>query len=309
MTEVHIRHRTTFAYRRPVRLNPHRLRLRPRESRDLTLISSQVETTPASVMNWAHDVFGNSVATAVFSAMTDRLTIEAVSHIELRASAWPVFDIAASAIVFPFRYPDDEWTDLGALSQHQYPDPEGRLKRWARGFVGGARTDTLALLKDLNAGVSRAIRYRAREEEGTQSPARTLELGVGSCRDYAVLFAEAARALGFGARIVSGYLFNPGRDLAGSADSGSTHAWAEVYVSGAGWIPFDPTNQGVGGHNLIPAGVARDIGQIMPVVGSFAGEADGFECMSVEVDVTERRNRPGETAACFPALISLGARA
>jgi transglutaminase-like putative cysteine protease len=218
--------------------------------------------------------------------MTDKLTIEAISRIELRASPWPVFDIAASAIDFPFRYPDDEWTDLGALSQNQYPDPEGRLKRWARGFVGCARTDTLSLLKDLNSGVSRAIRYRAREEEGTQSPARTLETGVGSCRDYAILFAESARALGFGARIVSGYLFNPDRNLVGAQDAGSTHAWVEVYVSGAGWIPFDPTNQVVGGFNLIPVGVARDIGQIMPVVGSFAGESDGFASMSVEVEVT-----------------------
>jgi transglutaminase-like putative cysteine protease len=68
--------------------------------------------------------------------------------------------------------------------------------------------------------------------------------------------------------------------------AGSTHAWAEVYVSGAGWISFDPTNRGVSGFNLIPVGVARDIRQVMPVVGSFVGQSDAFQGMSVEVAVT-----------------------
>jgi transglutaminase-like putative cysteine protease len=243
---------------------------------------------PQAALTWAQDVFGNSVATVVFSAMTDTLTIEAVTELELHATAWPIFDIAASAIVFPFRYSDEEWTDLGALSHQQYADPEGRLRAWARGFVGGARTDTLSLLKDLNAGVSTAIGYQTRDDEGAQSPVRTLERGWGSCRDFAVLFAEAARSLGFGARIVSGYLFNPDRSLTGTSDAGSTHAWAEVFVSGAGWISFDPTNRGVGGFNLIPVGVARDIRQIMPVVGSYVGDADGLLGMSVEVDVASR---------------------
>ena len=241
---------------------------------------------PAGVLTWAHDVFGNAVATVTFSAMTDVLAIDAAAELELHASAWPVFDIAASAIVYPFRYSDDEWTDLGATTVQQYADPEGRLRRWARDFVGGDRTDTLALLKDLSAGVSHWINYQSREDEGAQSPTQTLARGWGSCRDFAVLFAEAARSLGFGARIISGYLFNPDERLAGSSGPGSTHAWAEVYVPGAGWISFDPTNRGVGGFNLIPVGVARDIRQIMPVVGSFVGDSDAFQAMSVEVAVT-----------------------
>ena len=209
MVTVRIRHRTTYRYRRPVSLGPHRLRLRPRESRDLTLISSEIAVTPTGTLTWAQDVFGNSVATVVFPVLTDSLTIEAVTQLELHASAWPIFDIAASAIDYPFRYSDDEWTDLGALSNYQYVDSQGRLRAWARGFVSGARTDTLSLLKDLNAGVSQTIGYQTRDDEGTQSPVQTLERGRGSCRDFAVLFAEAARSLGFGVRIVSGYLFNP----------------------------------------------------------------------------------------------------
>jgi len=85
----------------------------------------------------------------------------------------------------------------GALTIQQYPDPVGRLRGWARAFVGGNPTDTLALLKDLSAGVSGWIRYQSREDEGTQSPTQTLDRGWGSCRDFAVLFVEAARCLGF----------------------------------------------------------------------------------------------------------------
>lgn len=284
---LNIHHRTTYHYHEPVRLGPHRLMLRPRESRDLRVISNNVAVTPAAVVTWAHDVSANAVATAVFRTMADHLVIDSVAEIQLNATAWPVFDIAFSAISYPFRYSDDEWTDLGALAIQQYPDPEGRLRNWARGFVRGDPTDTLALLKDLSAGVSAWVGYRSREDEGTQAPTATLDRGWGSCRDFAVLFVEAARSLGFGARIVSGYLYNPDQDMVGSAGAGSTHAWAEVYVPGAGWITFDPTNRSVGGFNLIPVAVARGIAQAMPVAGSFLGMTDAFQGMSVEVRVSK----------------------
>jgi transglutaminase-like putative cysteine protease len=282
---LRIRHTTTYRYRRPVSLGPHRLMLRPRESRDLRLMLSDVTVTPHAVVTWAHDVFGNAVATATFQAMTDRLVIDSVAELELNAAAWPVFDIATSAIYYPFRYSDDDWTDLGALSAQQYPDPSGRLQGWAQAFVRSNPTDTLALLKDLSAGVSGSIRYQSREDEGTQSPAQTLDRGWGSCRDFAVLFMEAARSLGFGARIVSGYLYSPEQNIVGSTGAGSTHAWAEVCVPGAGWITFDPTHRSVGGLNLIPVAVARNIRQVMPVVGSFVGMSDASLDMSVDVIV------------------------
>jgi transglutaminase-like putative cysteine protease len=242
--------------------------------------------TPAAVVTWAHDVFGNAVATATFQGMSTHIVIDSVAELQLDAVAWPVFDIAASAIFYPFRYSDDEWTDLGALAIPQYPDAAGRLRSWSQRFVRSNPTDTLALLKDLNAGVSEAIRYQSREDEGTQSPVDTLDRGWGSCRDFAVLFAEMARSLGFGARIVSGYLCKSDQQSTGSSDAGSTHAWAELYVPGAGWITFDPTNRSVGGFNLIPVAVVRDIKQAMPVSGSFVGMTNAFAGMSVEVLVT-----------------------
>ncbi len=279
-----IDHKTAYRYRQPVSLGPHRLMLRPRESRDLRIVSSSVTVTPAATLTWAHDVFGNAVATATFKRMASHLVIDSAVELELNAVPWPVLDIAASAIVYPFRYSSDEYTDLGALAVQQYPDPTGRVREWARTFVRGDSTNTLALLQDLCAGVSNSINYQSREEEGTQAPPQTLDRGWGCCRDFAVLFVESARSLGFGARIVSGYLYNPGQ-LVGSGGAGSTHAWAEVYVPGAGWISFDPTHRTAGGFNLIPVAVARDIRQAMPVSGSFVGQAGAFMDMAVEVSV------------------------
>ncbi len=284
MIALRIHHKTTYRYYEPVKLGPHRLMLRPRESRELRLMSNFVSVTPAAMVTWAHDVCGNAVALATFGALADHLVIDSVAELELDAAPWPVFDIAASAADYPFFYAREEWIDLGALTVAQYADPAGRLRDWARAFVRGCPTNTLALLKDLSAGVAEGILYQSREDEGTQSPIETLDRGRGSCRDLAVLFVEAARSLGFGARIVSGYLYNPERQR----DVGTTHAWAEIFVPGAGWISFDPTNRGVGGFNLIPVAVARDIRQAMPVSGSFMGMTGAFQGMSVEVVVGQQ---------------------
>ena len=133
------------------------------------------------------------------------------------------------------------------------------------------------------------------EQGGRRHPVADpdLDRGWGSCRDFAVLFVEAARSLGFGARIVSGYLYNPDQDVCGIRGAGSTHAWAEVYVPGAGWITFDPTNRSVGGFNLIPVAVARDIRQVMPVAGSFVGTTDAFRAWRWKL--ASKLNLIGET--------------
>ena len=261
--------------------------LRPRESRDLRIVWTELTLTPDATLSWSQDVFGNAVATATFDTAADQLVLECVTRLQHWAVAWPVFDIAASAIEYPFSYTDAEWTDLGALVVRQYADPDDRLRDWAEGYVRARPTDTLSLLKDLCTGVAEAVWYQRRESEGTQSPLHTLDRGWGSCRDLAVLFADAVRSLGFAARLNSGYLHNP---EARRGDTGATHAWAEVFVPGAGWITFDPTNRSVGGLNLIPVAVARDISQIAPVTGSFTGMTDAFHTMLVDVDVEEVAN-------------------
>jgi transglutaminase-like putative cysteine protease len=296
MIALSIWHKTTYRYRRPVTLGIHRLQLRPRESRDLRVLSADITVTPSAPLKWANDVFGNAIATVFFSAPADLLIVE--SHITLDHDSvpWPLFDIASSAISYPLRYSDDEKIDLGALLVPQHPDPDGRLLAWARGFIRSSPTDTLALLKDINAAIAAWISYQSRDDEGTQTPLATLDRGWGSCRDIALLLVEATRRLGFGARIVSGYLANrtdKPASTVGSAGAGSTHAWAEIYLPGAGWITFDPTNRTVGDFSLIPVAVARDIRQVVPVSGSFIGVPDDFLGMTVEVavrDTTPRRD-------------------
>lgn len=285
MACLDIVHTTTYRYRQAVSLGPHRLMLRPRETRELGLFSHELSIAPTATVTWAHDVAGNAIATAVFDGPTDHLVIESRASVELTAPAWPVFAIASSAAQYPFFYAADEWTDLGALTVPQYADPDGRFARWVEGFVMGRPTDTLSLLKDISNGVFTQISYQIRETEGTQTPIETLDRGWGSCRDFAVLLAEAARRLGLGAHIVSGYLSDLKGGLLGSADSGSTHAWVEIYVPGAGWIAFDPTNRSVGSQNLIPVAVGRDIHQVVPVSGSFSGGRGALCDLTVGVAV------------------------
>jgi transglutaminase-like putative cysteine protease len=287
MTTFHIRHKTSYQYRCPVALGPHRLQLRPRESRGLRIVSADIAVTPPATLSWAHDVFGNAIATATFPAPTDTLVVESNVTVEHNFEPWPLFDIAASAVSYPFSYSAEEILDLGALLTPGYPDPNGRLLTWAKGFVRGPPTDTLSLLKDINTAISAWIAYESRDAEGTQPPLVTLDRGFGSCRDIALLLIEAVRGLGFGARIVSGYLANRTGGMIGSTDTGSTHAWAEIYLPGAGWITFDPTNRTMGDYSLVPVAVARDISQIVPVSGSFLGAPDDFLGLTVEVGVSD----------------------
>lgn len=281
-----VRHRTVYSYHAPVLFGPHRLILRPKESRTLRLQAHELEISPEASVAWAHDVAGNAIATSTFAEPADRLVIDSTAELTLDAAQWPIFDIAASATTYPFLLGDDEVADLGALRLQAYLDPAGRLGEWAESFVAGAGTDTLSLLRNLSNGVAERIAYEVRDDDAAQTPLETLERGRGSCRDLAVMFVDSVRSLGFGARIVSGYLFDPDQQAVGSEGLGSTHAWAEVYLPGAGWIMFDPTNRSVGGYNLIPVAVGRHIRQIMPVSGSFTGNSATFKSLDVAVTVT-----------------------
>ena len=201
MAALNIWHRTTYRYRRPVALGIHRLQLRPRESRDIRVVSHNVTITPRAVVTWANDVFGNTVANVFFPAPAATLLIESSAVLEHNSEPWPLFDIASSATSYPFDYSDDERLDLGALLVPQYTDPERRLLGWAKGFIRSTPTDTLSLLKDMNAAISAWVSYESRDDEGTQPPIATLDRGWGSCRDIALLLIEAVRNLGLGARI------------------------------------------------------------------------------------------------------------
>lgn len=292
MPWIEIRHKTTYRYATRVSLGPHQMMLRPRETRDLRLVSFDLDVSPAASIDWSNDVAGNAVAVATFESASDVLAMTARIVVDVKAPVWPVFPIGAQAVSYPFLYSRDDLADLGSLASPQYQDDAGRLSDWVEGFVMQRPTDTLSLLKDVANGVTAQINYQSRETEGTQGPLETLDRGWGSCRDFAVLFAEAARTLGFGARLVSGYLFNPNDDKIGSAGDGSTHAWVEVFVPGAGWISFDPTNRSVGSGNLIPVAVARSIEQVAPVTGSFHGTGSDLISMDVRVSVEQLAEEP-----------------
>src|SRR3954447_12721950 len=178
----------------------------------------------------------------------------------------------------------DDRSDLGRLRERHYQD-RGEVEAWARQFILETPTNTFNLLATMNAAIRGSFEYRAREEEGTQAPLETVQRKSGTCRDFALLFVEAARTLGFGARFVSGYLYDPALDGDEAVQgAGATHAWADIYLPGAGWIEFDPTNALVAGENLIRVAVTRDPGQAIPIGGTFAGE--GAEYLGMEVDVT-----------------------
>ena len=280
-----LRHRTVYDYNTPVTLNAHRMALRPRESPSLQLADMAISVSPDADIRWTQDVFGNAIATAMVSGQTERLCIEAVSHLTLTAAQWPVFAIDPDATRFPFTWHEDIRADLGLLARPQYPDPMGRVGQWVRGFVVSRPIDTLTLLKAINSAIHSTMAYSERGDEGHRTPLETVLLRAGACRDFAVLFVDAVRSLGFGARIVSGYLYDPDRHAAGVTRDGATHAWAEVFLPGAGWIAFDPTNGGMGGHNLIPVAVGRCIDQLVPVSGSYQGPPDALQKMTVSVTI------------------------
>jgi transglutaminase-like putative cysteine protease len=294
VTVLNVRHTTVYRYSRPVVLGDHRLMLRPRDSHDLRLIKTSLIFSPRATVRWIYDVFGNSVAIASFAEPSAELRIESGLLLETYAVERPPFQITPEARSYPFVYSADDRIDLGRMLERQHPDPNDRLGSWARGFVRSNPTDTSALLADLNAGVAAQISYQSRETEGTQTPIETLNRGWGSCRDLAVLLIEAARSLGFGARVVTGYLYRACADAPAAIGAGTTHAWADIYVPGSGWIAYDPTNGTIGGMDLIRVAVTRDISQAVPISGSFVGTTNSYLGMTVDVAVVSEPAAPRE---------------
>ena len=289
-----VRHATIYRYSAPAAFGQHRLMLRPRDSHDLRLVGAELSLSPPGRVRWMHDVFGNSVALVDFEAPAAELRIRSTLNIERFALARPDFPISPEAESYPFMHSADERSDLGRLRERHYPD-RGEVEEWARQFILETPTNTFNLLATMNAAVRGSFTYSARDEEGTQTPSETIERKSGTCRDYALLFIEAARSLGFGARFVTGYLYDPALDGGGEAvqGAGATHAWADIYLPGAGWVEFDPTNGLVACENLIRVAVTRDPTQAVPIGGTFTGEGVSYLGMEVDVTVTAEDKAQG----------------
>jgi transglutaminase-like putative cysteine protease len=291
MTILTVKHVTTYSYGAPVRLGEHRMMLRPRDSNDQRLLDAtlDIEPRPQSV-RWIHDVFDNCVAIANFTGNTRSLRVENNIALEHTPFEGPEVLLEDRARYYPFSYDGEEMPDLARSIERHYADPSGELDRWVQRFLHQGRpTETGTLLMTLTYAIKEGLSYERRTARGTQSPLQTLAFRRGSCRDFATLMMEAARALGFAARFVSGYLYVPDRDTEERyLGGGSTHAWCQIYLPGAGWVEFDPTNGIVGNRDLIRVAVAREAHQAIPLHGSYFGEVADEEGMVVSVNVRRR---------------------
>lgn len=268
MRRLKIVHRTYYNFAGTVQLAPHRLLLRPREGHELHIESSTLETSPPAKLHWLRDPYDNAVAIADFDASATQLSILSeiiVQHYDERPLD---FLVADHAVNYPFTYEADAHPILQPYMQLQIPGDSDALHTWVERFWRrGEAIQTYTLLERLCKGINQSLSYQSREEPGVQTAAETLRRGTGSCRDFANLFMEATRLLGLASRFVSGYLHAP----TSGWNFGATHAWAEVYLPGAGWKGFDPTIGEVVGTKHIAVAVARLPESVSPVTGSFFG--------------------------------------
>jgi transglutaminase-like putative cysteine protease len=288
MRRLRVRHVTTYRYTNPVSFGDHRMMFRPRDSHDLRLVETKLAISPQPrAVRWLHDVHGNSVAVASFEGTASELRFEseiAIQHFEADEPDYPVEEFARG---YPFSYATDEIPDLARCIERHYSDPDHEVDRWVRAFVAEeGPTDTWEMLGQITRAIQRDFAYRPRNEEGVQDPVKTLKTASGSCRDLAILMMEAVRCLGLAARFVSGYLYVPDADGAGNVGGGATHAWVQVYLPGAGWVEFDPTNGIVGNRDLIRVAVSRDPAHAVPLQGTWIGTPADFIAMDVDVSVT-----------------------
>jgi transglutaminase-like putative cysteine protease len=283
MRRLQISHLTEYRFPSPVSLLPHRLLLRPRENHNVRIESSILEIFPAHSLQWKRDVLDNSVAVVAIAQPTDLLRIASTVVIEHYEENPFDFRMDDYALMHPFAYTESDRIELDPFLRPVYPDDREAMNRWLDDSGWRQPTPTFNLLDHINREIAAGFSYQIREEQGVQSVAETLRRRSGSCRDFAALFTEACRHLGLASRFVSGYLFT----WAGDTDNASTHAWAEVYLPGAGWKGFDPTSGQVTGDRHIAVAVARHPEAVPPVAGDFVGTAQHSPLLSVVLRVSE----------------------
>jgi len=284
MKRIRIRHSTSYRYSEPVTLGPHKLMIRPRAGHDIQLECSSLLIEPASTVKWQRDIYGNSVAMVSFPEPASELLIASevvIAHYDTQPLD---FVVDEKAVTFPFCFDPSERVDLIPYQTLCFPGDSAEVRDWLQQFWRpGQSIETYVLLDTINKYIVGNFSYRMREAPGVQRPSETLAERAGSCRDFATLFIEACRYFGLAARFVSGYLHCP-ETVHGH---GSTHAWAEVYLPGAGWIGFDNTSGIIVGQNHIAVAVTRHPADAPPVSGSFSGTISRPPTMRVKVVVSE----------------------
>jgi transglutaminase-like putative cysteine protease len=269
MQRYRIIHRTYYNFTDSVTLGQHSLRLRPREDHELRIESLALKISPEADLLWHRDVENNSVALATFTQPTRQLAIESELVIQQYLEQPLDFLVEDYAVDYPFSYRPEDRVLLAPYMAAPDARAGAALTNWIRNFWRqGEPIQTYGLLQRLTTFIFNNMTYRVREEPGVQTASTTLAQATGSCRDFALLFMSAARLLGLAARFVTGYLHAPL-----STDAGATHAWAEIYLPGAGWKGFDPTTGTIVGTDHIPVAVARLPESVPPVAGSYRGVA------------------------------------
>lgn len=282
-----ISHVTTYSYRQQVAFGEHRIMVRPRESYDQRLIEARLDIEPATAdVRMVQDVFGNSVAIARFTKRGKMLRFASLVRMEHCPVEGEAVEVEDYARLYPFTYASEDMPDLLRSIERQHLDGHRVVDSWARRFVNDAApTDTVQMLADMTAAIKRDFTYIPRHAPGTQTPVETLQRREGTCRDFALLMMEAARALGLAARFVSGYVYNPTHG-AGRVGGGNTHAWVRIFLPGSGWVEFDPTNGIVGNAGLVRVAVARDPYQAVPLSGTWSGFPGSAAGMDVRIEIS-----------------------
>lgn len=291
---ISIQHTTRHDYEGDVSFGDHSLFLRPCDSHRRRVLEFSVRTDPASTQRWVRDVYGNIVLVSNFGMQTARsLCFEGRMLVELEDENPYDFILDSHAIAYPFDYSGSEQRALLPFLGKTVKPGELRVLDWFYSAVDQPlqHPSIVQFLSNLNEAVRRDIAYVERPEAGIQDPDTTLKLRSGSCRDMAVLFIATVRQLGLAARFVSGYLYDP--PVEGSGEHafnravGSMHAWVEVYLPGAGWKGFDPTNGILANNYFIPSAVSHDPLAVSPIQGAYYSKVAVGSSLTTELKLEE----------------------